>query len=172
MLHGSLCLSTHTKENEHFLYNSGKKNRALFSKFNFLAKSKATILSNSYLGDQLITSPSIKACFKISNLVQFRDLVYLMTILTVRRTVESILKFSFLCFEGEKWRLCSHCFLKELNQPPISMRWNPCVFIPLSRIHLHNNSGWSEQQYIRVHMNNYFFQPVHQAQHLNTHAPT
>lgn len=114
----------------------------------------------------------IKACFKISNLAQFRDFIYLMTILTVIRIVKSTLKFSFLCFEGEKWRLCSLCFLKELNQPPISMSWNPCVFIPLSRIYLHNYSGRSEHQYIRVHTNNYFFQPIYQAQPLNTHAPT
>lgn len=58
-----LCLSTHTEENEHFLYNSGKKTLALFSKFNFLTKSKATILSNFYLGDQLSIANKNKSMF-------------------------------------------------------------------------------------------------------------
>lgn len=85
--------------------------------------------------------PATKACFNISSLFQFSVLTYLMSILTLRMIVQSILKFSFLCSEGIKRRLCSSCLLKELNQPPTSMSWNPCVFIPLSSIHLHNNSG-------------------------------
>lgn len=146
MLHSSLYLNAFTEENEDFFYNSGKKNFALFSKFNFPMMQSSNSFkflfrrSAKYCQEELLL-PAIKACFKISSLFQFSDLTYLMTILTLRKTAESILTFFFLCFEGVKWRLCSPCVLEELKQPPTSMSWNPCVFIPLSRIYLHNNSG-------------------------------
>lgn len=57
-----------------------------------------------YCQEELVL-PAIKACFKISSLFQFNDLTYLMTILTLSIIAENILKFSFLCFEGVKWRL-------------------------------------------------------------------
>lgn len=144
--HTVLYLNTSTEENKDFIYNSGKKNLALLSKVNFLTIQSGNSFkflfrkSAKYCQKELVL-PAIKPCFKISGLFQFSYLTYLMTTLTLRMIVESTLKFSFLCFEEVKWRLCSPCFFKELKQSLTSMSWNPCVFIPLSRIHLHNNSG-------------------------------